>query len=401
LRLKKRIAVLVSEDRDAAYHAPPSTILVVDDSPTNLQVLVRTLQGSGHRILAAKDGRSAIDIARRARPDLMLLDVMMPEMDGFDVCRAIKAHPDTQETAVIFLSALGDVSDKVSGLQLGAVDYITKPIQADEVLARVANHLTRQFLQRELRRSRDRLERELASAASMQRLILPAAMPVHPAVSFAAFYQTSRHAGGDYYDVVDLGDERFGIIVADVSGHGAPAAIVMAMIRAVFHTSPDVRDDPAAVLHQINRHFSYLWDSSMFATGIYGVLDARTRTLRMACAGHHPPLLVRPGGPVSILTVDAVMSLLWNELGDIPIVEHQLGTGDRILFYTDGIPDREAADGTMFEHDRLIAAVAGIAALAEPLRPALLVDRLVAEVESFAEGHEPGDDQTLLAVGID
>ncbi len=393
--------MLASDSRDAAYHAPPSTILVVDDSPTNLQVLVRTLQGSGHRILAAKDGRSAIDIARRTRPDLMLLDVMMPEMDGFDVCRAIKANADTQETAVIFLSALGDVSDKVSGLQLGAVDYITKPIQADEVLARVANHLTRQFLQRELRRSRDRLERELASAASMQRLILPSAMPVHPAVSFAAFYQTSRHAGGDYYDVVDLGGERFGIMVADVSGHGAPAAIVMAMIRAVFHTSPDIRDDPGAVLHQINRHFRYLWDSSMFATGIYGVLDARARTLRLACAGHHPPFLVRAGGDVSAVAVDAVMSLLWNELGEIPVVEHRLRPGDRVLFYTDGIPDREAADGTMFEGDRFVAALTAIAEFAEPLRPAMLVDRLIAEVEAFAGGHEPGDDQTLLAVGLE
>ena len=158
---------------------PLSTILVVDDNPTNLQVLVRTLHGRGHRILAAKDGRTALEIAHRARPDLMLLDVMMPEMDGFEVCRAIKAHPDTRDTVVIFLSALGDVADKVSGLQLGAVDYITKPIQAEEVLARVANHLSHQHLARELRRSRDQLDRELASAARMQRLILPPAMPAH------------------------------------------------------------------------------------------------------------------------------------------------------------------------------------------------------------------------------
>jgi DNA-binding response OmpR family regulator len=177
--------------------APASTILVVDDSPTNLQVLVRTLNGTGHRILVARDGRAALDIVRRARPDLMLLDVMMPEMDGFEVCRLVKADSAMRQTAVIFLSALGEVADKVSGLQLGAVDYITKPIQAEEVLARVATHLTRQYLERELRQSRDRLEKELASAASMQRLILPATMPDHPRVEFAAFYQTSRHAGGD------------------------------------------------------------------------------------------------------------------------------------------------------------------------------------------------------------
>src|SRR5262245_44957759 len=99
---------------------PPSTILVVDDSPTNLQVLVRTLQGSGHRILAAKDGPTALDIAKRAQPDLILLDIMMPGMDGFDVCRTLKSDESTKQMLVIFLSARGDVSDKVSGLELGA-----------------------------------------------------------------------------------------------------------------------------------------------------------------------------------------------------------------------------------------------------------------------------------------
>src|SRR5262245_33218097 len=96
-------------------NTPPSTILVVDDSPTNLQVLVRTLEGSGHRILAAKDGPTALDIARRAQPDLILLDVMMPGMDGFEVCRTLKADEKTRRIMVIFLSALGEVSDKVSG----------------------------------------------------------------------------------------------------------------------------------------------------------------------------------------------------------------------------------------------------------------------------------------------
>ncbi len=255
--------------------APPSTILVVDDSPTNLQVLVRTLHGTGHRILAAKDGPTALDIARRTQPDLMLLDVMMPGMDGFEVCRVLKAQPETRNTLVIFLSARGEVADKVSGLELGAIDYITKPIQGEEVLARVAAHLSRQHLERELRQSRDRLDRELAGAAHMQRLLLPPAMPPHPSISFGSYYQTSRHAGGDYYDVLPLGGDRFGILVADVSGHGAPAAIVMAMIRAVVHTYPGVADDPPAVLHYINRHFQFLWDTSMYATAVYAVLDAR------------------------------------------------------------------------------------------------------------------------------
>ena len=212
--------------------APPSTILVVDDNAMNLQLVVRTLEGRGHRILAARNGAAALEIARRAAPDLILLDVLMPDMNGFDVYERLNAPADRPHVPVIFLSALDEAADKIAGLGLGAVDYVTKPIQPEEVLARVENHLIRLYLERELRRNRDRLDRELADAADLQRLMLPQSMPA----GFAAHYRTSRHAGGDYYDFAPLDEHRVSFIVADVSGHGASAAIVMAMIRALFHT---------------------------------------------------------------------------------------------------------------------------------------------------------------------
>jgi sigma-B regulation protein RsbU (phosphoserine phosphatase) len=375
---------------------PQATILVVDDSPVNLQVLVRTLHGTGHRILAARDGRAALDIVRRAKPDLVLLDVMMPDMDGFEVCRSLKADPETQETVVIFLSALGDVADKVAGLQLGAVDYVTKPIQPDEVLARVANHLTRQQLERELRASRDRLDRELESAGRMQRLILPPSLPSHPGVEFAASYQTSRHAGGDYYDVLALGGGRFGLMVADVSGHGAPAAIVMAMIRAALHSHPATHADPAAVLQMLNSHFEFLWDTSMFSTAIYAVVDAGRRELHWACAGHPLPLLVRPGGRVAALEVDAIPPLLLMPLDRVPTARVTLERGDRVVFYTDGITERLDGHERMYELERLeqlLDRSTGVPAAA-------LVERVVADVTAFAGGHESEDDQTLVVVGF-
>jgi phosphoserine phosphatase RsbU/P len=373
-----------------------ATILVVDDSPVNLQVMVRTLQASGHRILAARSGKAALEIAAKARPDLVLLDVMMPEMDGFEVCRALKARPDTREAVVIFLSALGEVAEKVSGLSIGAADYITKPIQAEEVMARVASHLTRQYLERELRRSRDRLDRELANAADMQRRLLPPRMPVHPGVEFAAFYQTSRHAGGDYYDVIPLDDHRFGVVVADVSGHGAPAAIVMAMIRAVLHTCGPKLADPPAVLQHLNRHFEFLWDSAMFATAVYGVLDVERRTWRSIRAGHPPPLLVRPGAPVSIVASTDTRMLLFGELGPLEAGEQPLAPGDRLVLDTDGLTDRQGPDGQFYEQDRLSAMLERSAALT----PASLLERLVIDVEAFTGGREAEDDQTILAIGM-
>jgi sigma-B regulation protein RsbU (phosphoserine phosphatase) len=386
-----------SRTADLPLTPPPATILVVDDSPVNLQVLVRTLHGTGHRILAARDGRTALDILKRAKPDLVLLDVMMPEIDGFDVCRAIKADPQGQDTIVIFLSALGDVSDKVSGLQLGAVDYITKPIQAEEVLARVATHLTRQYLERELRRSRDRLNRELASAGRMQRLILPPALPVHAGIQFAASYQTSRHAGGDYYDVLPVATGHYGVMVADVSGHGAPAAIIMAMIRAALHSHRSVHTDPAAVLRTLNDHFDYLWDTEMFSTAVYATVDAARRELRIACAGHPPPVLIRQGEAPRSLTVDAVPPLLMMPLPLIPASTVQLEPGDRVLFYTDGVTERIDRQGQMYDVPRLTAVLSAAATLS----PSRLIERVVDDLERFADGQEPEDDLTLVAVGFD
>ena len=384
-------------DRPAQTALPPSTILVVDDNTTNLQLMVHALERPGRRLLAARSGTAAIDIARQAQPDLVLLDVVMPGMDGFEVCERLKADPATRGALVIFLSALDEVADKVAALGLGAVDYVTKPIQAEEVQARVDTHLTRLHLERELRRSRDRLDRELAGAAEMQRLLLPRLLPDHPDLHFAAHYQTSRHAGGDYYDVVALDSARYGFIVADVSGHGAPAAIVMAMIRAVFHSAPSRRDDPATVLRHINDQFQFLRDTAVFATAVYGVVDRRDRTLRFACAGHPAPLRFRADAGVAALGCEAATPLLFADVGPLETAEHALAPGDRVLLYTDGITDREAPGGDMYDAERLRQAFRR----AGPCDASGIVRHVVRDVEAFANGRESNDDQTLLLIAVD
>jgi len=144
-------------------------ILLVDDNATNLQVLYQTLDGQGYRLLAARSGKDAIAIAERATPDLILLDVMMPDMDGFETCARLKAQERTRDAAILFLSALTEPSEKVRGLELGAVDFINKPFQAEEVLARVRTHLTIRELQRELRQRNDALEHELSVARELLR----------------------------------------------------------------------------------------------------------------------------------------------------------------------------------------------------------------------------------------
>ena len=144
-------------------------ILLVDDNPTNLQVLYQTLDGQGYRLLAARSGKDAIAIAERAAPDLILLDVMMPDLDGFETCARLKADDRTRDCAIIFLSALTEAREKVRGLDLGAVDFVNKPFQAEEVLARVRTHLTIRELQQQLRSRNQALEHELRVAQELLR----------------------------------------------------------------------------------------------------------------------------------------------------------------------------------------------------------------------------------------
>ena len=136
----------------------PEQILLVDDNVTNLQVLHQTLDGRGFKLLVAKNGAAALAIAEKARPSLILLDIMMPEMDGFEVCRRLKADPALSDIPVIYLSALTDTEDKVKGLELGAVDYIAKPFQPEEVIARVNTHLTISSLKKMLAEKNQELQ---------------------------------------------------------------------------------------------------------------------------------------------------------------------------------------------------------------------------------------------------
>ena len=243
-------------------------------------------------------------------------------------------------------------------------------------------------------RTRDRLDRELASAGRMQQLLLPASLPVHAAAEFAAHYRTSRHAGGDYYDVRQIDPHRFGLVVADVSGHGASAAMVMAMIRAVLHAG-EALEDPAAVLHHLNDHFRYLWPTAVFATATVAVLDLARRRLRVASAGHPPPVLVRNGQACELLVRNAPL-LFFDELGSIDCLDQPLRTGDRIVFYTDGVTERQAADEGIFDLSRLMGALSRHG----DRDVATMVQHLVRELDVFGGDTEPEDDQTVLAVSI-
>jgi len=368
------------------------SILLVDDNPTNLQVLYQTLEVTGCKLLVAKDGETALGIAEKALPDLILLDIMMPGIDGFEVCSRLKKDPTTEGIPVIFLSALTDTKDKVRGLQLGAVDYVSKPFQPDEVIARVNTHLTIHRLKREVEQKKDELEDELEVVSDVQRRLLPKNLPEIAGFKLAVHYETSLYAGGDYYDIAKLADNRWGFLVADAEGHSAPAAVMMAMTCALFRSYPEPPSAPGELIYFLNEHLCKVADPS-FITALYVVYDANQHTIKIARAGHPPPMIYRSSEKKAIeYPCGGVFPLGIDPYEQVPVTEAELQPGDRILMYTDGITERFSMDGKTYGEERLLRQLEG-----DPdSQPQEMLAAIMKDVNKFANGRPADDDQALL-----
>lgn len=260
----------------------------------------------------------------------------------------------------------------------------------------VRRGLTRErALREDLARSWHRLDRELTVVGDLQRAMLPAAPPQVSGFRFATWYAPSTRAGGDYFDFFPLDGGRLGILIADVSGHGAPAAVVMAILRVLLHTAPGRLDDPSRVLADANRRLAANIPPGQFVTACYAVLDPRNGTLVHAIAGHEPPLVVRaaggacepfvhPSGPPMGPFVDATF-----EGGEVT-----LQPGDCVLFSTDGLSEAMDPHGALLGEEKVHAVLEGArGASVEALR-----DLLVETVDRHGAGRERADDLTLLVL---
>lgn len=369
-------------------------VLIVDDTPENIQVLMGTLKDQ-YAIVAAINGEKALKMAvAEPRPDLILLDIMMPGMDGFEVCRRLKADPGTRDIPVIFLSALDDTADKVKGFAEGAVDYISKPFQPEEVHVRVNTHLTINRLNREVQRQRDQLERELKVVSGLQRGLLPGRLPEISAMKLAVHYETSRYAGGDYYDVVELPNHSYGFLVADAEGHSAPAAVMMAMTCALFRSCPEMHAQPDKVIEFINRNLGNV-NRESFVTAIYAVYDATNRQVRIARAGHPSPILFRPGeGKARELACKGVFVMGMDPYKHVPTTEISLEPGDRLLFYTDGVTERFNPGDEPYGEERLCRM------MERPHvdNPRALLNSIIQDLADFSAERPADDDQAMLLV---
>jgi sigma-B regulation protein RsbU (phosphoserine phosphatase) len=369
-------------------------ILIVDDTPANLRLLSQMLTQRGHHVRAVTSGPRALASARMSLPNLILLDIKMPEMNGYEVCERLKADAQTRDVPVIFISALDELQDKVRAFAVGGVDYITKPFQVEEVIARVETHLTLRRLQEQLESANQKMARELALAGQVQASFLPSKLPSIPGWDLAVTLKPARETSGDFYDVHLIADGRLGLLVADVVDKGVGAALYMALSWALIRAyTAEYPAQPELVLSAVNRRILADTSGDQFLSAFYGVVDPGTGNLTYCNAGHYPPYILGRGNGRTSRSLPRTGMLLgvepdekWSQ------ASVQLAPGDVLVLYTDGILDAEDAAGGFFGTERLLSTLwANLDRSAQEIQKALMD-----AVAEFTHGAVQSDDIALV-----
>jgi sigma-B regulation protein RsbU (phosphoserine phosphatase) len=275
------------------------------------------------------------------------------------------------------------------------LEELPELVWLSNLFGRATNNLV---LSDELRLANQALDHEMKVVGDIQRSLLPARLPMIPTLDLAAHYQPSQRAGGDYYDFFELPGGKCGIFIADVSGHGTPAAVLMAVTHCIAHTNPGQSQPPGQVLAYLNSHLTSLYTTrnGNFITAFYGIYDPADRTLTYACAGHNPPRLKRCQDG-SLLALDGAGGFPLGIAAGETYGEcvQQLQPGDQIIFYTDGITEAGDPAGTLFGTDRLDRELGNCS-----LQASALLDSVLLAVEEFAAGRPADDDRTLIVARV-
>lgn len=378
-----------------------ATILVVDDMAVNLQVLGSFLGGQRYQVLVAKSGTEALSIIPETNPDLILLDIEMPEMNGYEVCRRLKNDPATREIPVIFLTSHDTADDIVAGFEAGAVDYVTKPFNRAELLARVRTHL-------ELRQSREEIARayrelmlkdqimndDLAKARDIQGHVFLIDRDNFPDIELCVHYQPFIQVGGDIYDACRVREGYYRFFIADATGHGIQAALVTMLIKSVYDKFKMDSVSPGEILLRLNESFyrNYYKLMVLFTACIIDV-DIACDILLIANAGHPTPYVTGggrffklPSTGGSIIGIDSAKQY---RTAEVPFK-----AGDSVIMFTDGLYEDLLRERNRIEMDDLEE----IMQRHTEKRPDELVSRIVRDVTAALNGAAFTDDVTVMEV---
>jgi sigma-B regulation protein RsbU (phosphoserine phosphatase) len=372
------------------------SILIVDDTPINIGVISGALKDT-YKTKVATSGEKALAIATgEEKPDLILLDVMMPVMDGYEVCRRLKADPNTQNIPVIFLTGQTGTDDETRGFEVGAVDYIHKPFSEAVVKARVHTHLMLREAHEQIARQLVEINIELEMARQIQLSILPRDTPKVQGLDIVARYLPMTSVAGDFYDFIIVDKTHLGILIADVSGHGLPSALIASMLQVALTAQVAHASDPARVLSGLNRALCGKFEHN-FVTAAYVFVDMEKKMLTYAGAGH-PPLLIwrKLAGKTSEVLENGLILGMFDE-ATYASLEFPIEAGDRAVLYTDGIPETKSPSEQEFGTVRFIKFMENNQGLAVTE----FADGLLDELSRWSEqprGQGQQDDITVLTI---
>jgi sigma-B regulation protein RsbU (phosphoserine phosphatase) len=368
-------------------------VLLVDDVKTNLDILVEGLK-KDHKLSLALDGEMALQVAARNPPDLVLLDIMMPGLDGYEVCRRLRERPETAEVPIMFLSSLEEVQNKTLGFEAGANDYLTKPFEMLEVKARVRSLL-------KAKAYNDAVKEQLASELRIAREIQMGMLPHNfqgieetYGINVGAVLQPAREVGGDLYGLCAAGTERLVVFLGDVSGKGIPASLFMVRTISLVQLLAREIAEPELILARLNAELAAENPSGMFVTFLCAVFEPASGRLKLANAGHCRPVLLSPGQSPR-WAVKRLGTALGLEPGlEFERTECTLHKGDTLMLYSDGVSEAFNAQEECYGNERLLADAGALSGESAPA----MCEGLLQKVRAFAGSAPQSDDIAIVAL---
>jgi len=329
-------------------------ILLVDDEEDNLYTCGYLLEGMGHEVTTARNGQEAVEKAGELQPDLILMDVMMLVMDGYEATRILKADEATRSIPVILLTAKTRPEDIAHGLSVGADDHIPKPFDDTELQARVNAWLRFSDLQKQLLAAeRARREEELAIARQIQLSLLPDDVPEIDGFDFGACYLPCEQVGGDYYDFLRLDEGHLGIVLADVEGHGIGAAMLMSSVSTALKTEIRHGFSVNKIGYDLNNYICAELSELTSMPLVYSVINIPGRTLSYINAGHEFPLHYHAAtGEITEMESTGVVFGIAEDM-EYNEVHAPLAEGDLVVYFTDGLTDQVSPQDEFFGKERL------------------------------------------------
>ena len=311
------------------------SILLVDDEVIGLKVLEKTLRKEGYQVITASDGPTARKLASEHQPDLILLDIMMPGENGFEVIKHLKNNPRTINIPVIFLTGKDTLNSKMRGFDLGAVDYVTKPFHGQEVLARVRLHLKLSLATNSLISSQAEKLRQLKDAQTSM-LVSPEDIPD---AQFGVCYMTLLEAGGDFYDVIQISDKIFGYFVADISGHDIATGYLTSAVKALLKQNCIPVYQPAESIQIINNVLEEILPEGKYLTACYARLNRVTMSMTIINCGHPPVVYIPKEGDIELISLKGDVLGAFRDVY-FEIQKFQVNKGDRFFIYSDGLIEK-------------------------------------------------------------